>query len=278
MFWIGCHLSAAKGYLAMGKAARNMGANTFQFFSRNPRGANAKALNLDDIAAYNIFAKEQGIGMIVAHAPYTLNACAADENLRRFAEKIMREDLEKLSYLSNVAYNFHPGSHVRQGVEIGIEKIAALLNHVLQADTKIPVLLETMAGKGTEIGRSFEELKGIIDRVEYAEKIGVCMDTCHVFDAGYDIVGNLEEVLDTFDHVIGLERLRAIHLNDSKNAMGSHKDRHAALDEGEIGIEALARVINHPKLCHLPFVLETPNDEAGYIREIALLKSRRSVE
>lgn len=278
MFWIGCHLSASKGFLAMGKMAQKMGANTFQFFTRNPRGGNAKALDLDDIAAYHTFAQENGIGTIVAHAPYTLNACAADENLRRFAEKIMREDLERLSHLSDVVYNFHPGSHVKQGAEIGIEKIADLLNRVLQPDTKTPVLLETMAGKGTEVGRNFEEIRAIIDRVELSEKIGVCMDTCHVFDAGYDIAGHLDDVLEEFDRVIGLERLRAIHLNDSKNPMGSHKDRHAALEEGEIGIEALTHIINHPKLCHLPFVLETPNDEAGYIREIALLKSVRNID
>lgn len=278
MFWIGCHLSASKGFLAMGKMAQKMGANTFQFFTRNPRGGNAKALDLDDIAAYHTFAQENGIGTIVAHAPYTLNACAADENLRRFAEKIMREDLERLSHLSDVVYNFHPGSHVKQGAEIGIEKISDLLNRVLQPDTKTPVLLETMAGKGTEVGRNFEEIRAIIDRVELSEKIGVCMDTCHVFDAGYDIAGHLDDVLEEFDRVIGLERLRAIHLNDSKNPMGSHKDRHAALEEGEIGIDALTHIINHPKLCHLPFVLETPNDEAGYIREIALLKSVRNVD
>lgn len=278
MFWIGCHLSASKGFLAMGKMAQKMGANTFQFFTRNPRGGNAKALDLDDIAAYHTFAQENGIGTIVAHAPYTLNACAADENLRRFAEKIMREDLERLSHLSDVVYNFHPGSHVKQGAEIGIEKIADLLNRVLQPDTKTPVLLETMAGKGTEVGRNFGEIRAIIDRVELSEKIGVCMDTCHVFDAGYDIAGHLDDVLEEFDRVIGLERLRAIHLNDSKNPMGSHKDRHAALEEGEIGIDALTHIINHPKLCHLPFVLETPNDEAGYIREIALLKSVRNVD
>lgn len=278
MFWIGCHLSASKGFLAMGKMAQKMGANTFQFFTRNPRGGNAKALDLDDIAAYHTFAQENGIGTIVAHAPYTLNACAADENLRRFAEKMMREDLERLSHLSDVVYNFHPGSHVKQGADIGIEKIADLLNRVLQPDTKTPVLLETMAGKGTEIGRNFEEIRAIIDRVELSEKIGVCMDTCHVFDAGYDIAEHLDDVLEEFDRVIGVERLRAIHLNDSKNPMGSHKDRHAALEEGEIGIEALTNIINHPKLCHLPFVLETPNDEAGYIREIALLKSIRNVD
>lgn len=278
MFLIGCHLSASKGYLAMGKMAQKMGANTFQFFTRNPRGGAVKALNLDDIAAYQTFAKEHGIGTIVAHAPYTLNACAAEEHLRRFAEHVLREDLERLSHFSDVVYNFHPGSHVKQGAEIGIAKIADLLNHVLEPETKTPVLLETMAGKGTEVGRNFEELRAIIDRVELSEKVGVCMDTCHVFDAGYDIVSHLEEVLDEFDHTIGLERLRAVHLNDSKNPLGSHKDRHAALEEGEIGIEALTRIINHPKLCHLPFVLETPNEEAGYIREIALLKNARTVE
>lgn len=278
MFWIGCHLSAAKGYLAMGKEAVNLGANTFQFFTRNPRGGSVKPLDLDDMAAYRDFAAKHNIGTIVAHAPYTLNACAADENLQRFALHVMREDLERLSFLPDVVYNFHPGSHVKQGEAVGIQKIADLLNQVLQPDIKTPVLLETMAGKGTEIGREFAQLRAILDKVELSEKMGVCMDTCHVFDAGYDIVSHLEEVLQEFDTVIGLERLKAIHLNDSKNALGSHKDRHACLDAGEIGIAALSQIINHPKLCHLPFVLETPNDAAGYAKEIAWLKELRKVE
>lgn len=278
MFIVGCHLSASKGYLAMGKTAVKIGANSFQFFTRNPRGGNAKALDLADVEAYLAFAKEHGIGPIVAHAPYTLNACAADENLIRFAEKVMTEDLERLAYLPEALYNFHPGSHVKQGADVGIEKIAALLNRVLTPETKTPVLLETMAGKGTEVGRSFQELRQIMDRVELQEKMGVCLDTCHVFDGGYDIVGNLEGVLEEFDRVIGLERLRAVHLNDSKNPLGSHKDRHACLDEGEIGMAALAKVINHPALKDVPFLLETPNELEGYAKEIAWLKELRKVD
>lgn len=278
MFYVGCHLSASKGYLAMGKTAVKIGANTFQFFTRNPRGGSAKALDLEDIKAYLSFAKEHGIGPIVAHAPYTMNACAADENLMHFAEKVMREDLERLSYLPEAMYNFHPGSHVKQGVQVGIEKIADLLNRVLTPEVDTPILLETMAGKGTEVGRSFQELREIIDRVELQEKMGVCLDTCHVFDGGYDIVGNLDGVLEEFDAVIGLERLRAVHLNDSKNPLGSHKDRHACLDEGEIGMEALERVINHPALQKVPFLLETPNELDGYEKEIKWLRTLRKVD
>lgn len=278
MFIVGCHLSATKGYLAMGKTAVKIGANSFQFFTRNPRGGNAKALDLADVEAYLAFAWENGIGPILAHAPYTLNACAADENLIRFAEKVMREDLERLAYLPEALYNFHPGSHVKQGADVGIEKIAALLNRVLTPEVKTPVLLETMAGKGTEVGRSFQELRQIIDRVELQEKMGVCLDTCHVFDGGYDIVGDLDGVLEEFDRVIGLERLRAVHLNDSKNPLGSHKDRHACLNEGEIGIAALEKVINHPALKDVPFLLETPNELEGYAKEIAWLKELRKVD
>ncbi|MBM6829113.1 deoxyribonuclease IV [Anaerotignum lactatifermentans] len=278
MFFVGCHLSASKGYLAMGKTAVKIGANSFQFFTRNPRGGNAKALDVADVEAYLAFARENGIGPILAHAPYTLNACAADENLIRFAEKVMREDLERLAYLPEALYNFHPGSHVKQGADVGIEKIAALLNRVLTPEVKTPVLLETMAGKGTEVGRSFQELRQIIDRVELQEKMGVCLDTCHVFDGGYDIVGNLDGVLEEFDRVIGLERLRAVHLNDSKNPLGSHKDRHACLDEGEIGIAALEKVINHPALREVPFLLETPNELEGYAKEIAWLKELRKAD
>lgn len=278
MFTIGCHLSASKGYLAMGKTAVKIGANTFQFFTRNPRGGSVKALDLADIEAYLAFAQEHGIGPILAHAPYTMNACAADEHLIRFAEKVMTEDLERLAYLPQALYNFHPGSHVKQGVETGIEKIAALLNRVLTPEIKTPVLLETMAGKGTEVGRSFQELRQIIDRVELREKMGVCLDTCHIFDGGYDIVGDLDGVLEEFDRIIGLERLRAVHLNDSKNPLGSHKDRHACLDEGEIGIRTLSRVINHPALKDVPFLLETPNELDGYEKEIKWLRALREVD
>lgn len=278
MFWVGCHLSASKGYLAMGKMAEKIGANTFQFFTRNPRGGSVKALDLEDIAAYRAFAAEKGFGKILAHAPYTMNACAADEGLREFAANVMAEDLDRLSHLPEAMYNFHPGSHVKQGAEVGIEKIADLLNRVLKPETQTEVLLETMAGKGTEVGRNFEELRAIIDKVELGEKLGVCMDTCHVFDGGYDIVEHLDDVLAEFDRIIGLERLKAIHLNDSKNPMGSHKDRHACLDEGQIGMAALSRIINHPKLKHLLFLLETPNELDGYAREIAWLREVREGE
>ncbi len=275
MFTIGCHMSLAKGYLAMGKMALQIGANTFQFFTRNPRGGSMKALDLEDIEALRAFCKQNGFGKLLAHAPYTMNPCAADDKIREFAEKVLREDLERLSYLPEAMYNFHPGSHVKQGVETGIIKIADLLNKVLQPETNTKILLETMAGKGTEVGRNFEELRQIIDRVELSDKIGVCMDTCHVFDGGYNIVECLDDVLQEFDDIVGLERLQAIHLNDSKNHMGSHKDRHACLDDGEIGISALARIINHPKLSYVPFYLETPNELEGYAKEIAWLKSLR---
>ena len=237
-----------------------------------------KALDLEDIAAYRAFAAEKGFGKILAHAPYTMNACAADEGLREFAANVMSEDLDRLSHLPEAMYNFHPGSHVKQGADVGIEKIADLLNRVLKPETQTEVLLETMAGKGTEVGRNFEELRAIIDKVELGEKLGVCMDTCHVFDGGYDIVEHLDDVLAEFDRIIGLERLKAIHLNDSKNPMGSHKDRHACLDEGQIGMAALSRIINHPKLKHLPFLLETPNELDGYAREIAWLRELREGE
>lgn len=273
MFYVGCHLSSAKGYLAMGKEAVKLGANTFQFFTRNPRGGSVKPLDLEDIEAYRDFAKENGIGKILAHAPYTMNACAADENLMRFAEKVMTEDLERLSFLPEAMYNFHPGSHVKQGAEMGMQKIADMLNRVLSPDTNTLVLLETMAGKGTEVGRNFAELQGILENVELREKMGICLDTCHVFDGGYDIVHDLEGVLSEFDQIIGLEHLHAVHLNDSKNPLGSHKDRHACLDEGEIGINALSAIINHPAFAEIPFLLETPNDAKGYQKEIAWLKS-----
>lgn len=274
---IGCHLSSAKGFLAMGKEAVTLGADVFAFFTRNPRGGRAKALDPADIEAFLAFQQEHGIGTLVAHAPYTMNACAAKENLRTFARETIADDLKRLDQLPGNLYNFHPGSHVKQGVETGIELIAQQLNEVLHLEQKTTVLLETMAGKGTEVGRSFEELRAIIDRVEHAELLGICLDTCHVWDAGYDIRGNLDEVLTDFDRVIGLSRLRAIHLNDSQNGRGSHKDRHARLGEGEIGLDALTRIVRHPALRQLPFILETPNDAAGYAREIAMMRERASL-
>lgn len=273
MLKIGCHLSSAKGFLAMGREAVKIGANTFQFFTRNPRGAKAKPLDLADVAAYRAFAEGQGFFPILAHAPYTLNACAADEGLRTFARETMLDDLQRLEHIPGSLYNFHPGSHVKQGAEAGIELIAAHLNKILWPEQSTTVLLETMAGKGSEVGRTFEELRAILDRVKQADKLGVCLDTCHVFDGGYDIAENLDGVLEQFDKIIGLNRLRAIHLNDSMNPLGSHKDRHQKLGEGEIGLKALEQVINHPALCRLPFYLETPNDLEGYGREIAQMKS-----
>lgn len=275
MLRIGCHLSSSKGYLAMGKEAVKIGANTFQFFTRNPRGGKAKPLDLADMESYLAFAKKHGIAKILAHAPYTLNACARDDGLRQFAYDVMNDDLSRLEYLPEGMYNFHPGSHVKQGVEKGITYIADMLNRINEKGYHTTILLETMAGKGTEIGRNFEELRAIIDRVEDSDRLGVCLDTCHIFDGGYDIVGGLEDVLDRFDKIIGLERLKAVHLNDSKNELGSHKDRHEKIGEGNIGLEAFGRIINHPKLQELPFFLETPNELDGYAKEIALLKEMK---
>lgn len=269
---IGCHLSSAGGFLAMGKTAVKLDADVFAFFTRNPRGGRAKPLDSDDVRAFSSYREEHGIGTLVAHAPYTMNACAAKEGLRAFAREAMADDLARLENIPNTLYNFHPGSHVQQGAEKGIELIAELLNEVLSPSQKTLVLLETMAGKGTEIGRSFEELAAIIDRVNCKEKLGVCLDTCHIWDAGYDIVDDLDGVLDKFDRVIGLSHLHAIHLNDSLNVRAARKDRHARIGEGELGLQALTRVIRHPKLRHLPFILETPNDDAGYAREIAMLR------
>lgn len=274
MLRIGCHLSSSKGYLAMGKEAVKIKANTFQFFTRNPRGGSAKPLNVADMEAYTAFAREQGIAHILAHAPYTLNACAKDEGLRTFAKNTMADDLYRLSYLPESMYNFHPGSHVKQGPDAGIDYIAEMLNELLKPEQKTVVLLETMSGKGSEVGRTFEELRSILDKVELKDKMGVCLDTCHVYDGGYDIVDHLEEVLKEFDVVIGLDRLKAIHLNDSKNPFSSHKDRHEKIGEGSIGLPAMVRIINHPSLRHLPFFLETPNELSGYAAEIALLKER----
>lgn len=275
MFKIGCHLSYSKGYVAMGKEAVKIGANTFQFFTRNPRGGAAKPLDEKDMQAYVEFAREHGLGTILAHAPYTLNAAAAKEDLRKFAYEVMKDDLYRLSFLPGSMYNFHPGSHVKQGIEVGIQLISDHLNRVLEHNVNTTVLLETMAGKGSEVGRSFEEIQEIIEKTERKDMVGVCLDTCHVYDAGYDIVGDLDGVLKEFDTVIGLGRLKAIHLNDSKNPFASHKDRHEKIGEGSIGLEAIERIINHPLLRELPFYLETPNELAGYAREIGLLKECR---
>ena len=279
---IGCHLSSAGGYLAMGQTAVSIGANVFQFFTRNPRGGAAKPIDKADVQAFLAYADEHGIGPILAHAPYTLNAAGAEARVREFAEETMSDDLARLELTPGALYNFHPGSHVGQGAEAGISLIASMLSRILSKKTfATTVLLETMSGKGSEVGRSFEEVRAIIDATEKdsgGNLLGVCLDTCHVWDGGYDIVDDLNGVLNSFDAVIGLDRLKAIHLNDSMNALAAHKDRHAQIGKGKIGLEALARVINHPKLRDLPFYLETPCDLDGYRREIELLKSRRKSE
>ena len=275
MFYIGCHLSASEGFLAMGRTALSIGANTFQFFTRNPRGSRAKAIDPKDAEAFLTLAKENGFGTLVAHAPYTINPCSKDERTREFARLTMADDLLRMEYVPGNVYNFHPGSHTGQGVEVGITEIAETLNAILTPEQTTTVLLETMAGKGSEVGSRFEELREIIDRVELRDKLGVCMDTCHVSDAGYDIAGDLDGVLTEFDRVIGLDRLKAVHVNDSMNPLGAHKDRHARIGEGYLGAEALGRVVRHPALAGLPFVLETPNELEGYAREIALLKELR---
>ena len=272
MFKIGCHLSASKGYLDMAIVSEQIGANTFQFFTRNPRGGKAKDIDEEDVKAFLEKSKEIGIDIILAHAPYTLNCASADERVREFAKETMKDDLMRMEYTPNNLYNFHPGSHVGQGVEIGIKYIINILNEVMKEDQTTIVLLETMAGKGSEIGRTFDELKQIIDGVKLKDKIGVCLDTCHVNDAGYDIINNLDGVLEEFDNIIGLDKLKAIHINDSKNPIGAHKDRHEKIGEGTIGTEALERIINHEKLRDLPFFLETPNELDGYEKEIKLLK------
>lgn len=272
MLRIGCHLSSSRGYLAMGKQAVEIGANTFQFFTRNPRGGAVRPLNQADLAAYRTFAAEHDLGPVLAHAPYTLNACAANERLRTFARDAMTEDLSRLKLLPGSLYNFHPGSHVGQGAEAGVHKIAALLNEVLASGQGTVVLLETMAGKGSEVGGTFSELRAILDRIEQPQLLGVCLDTCHIYDGGYDLVHDLDGVLEEFDRRIGLKHLRAVHLNDSKNPLGSRKDRHEKIGLGSLGIETMARIINHPLLRDKPFYLETPNDVAGYAMEIALLK------
>ena len=269
---IGCHLSSSKGFAAMGRQALELGADTFQFFTRNPRGSRAKDLDVADAAALTSLLKEHHFAPVIAHAPYTLNLCGAREENRTFAVETMADDLRRLEHLPGQLYNFHPGSHVGQGTDRGVALIAQGLNHLLRPDQSTTVLLETMAGKGSEVGGSFAELRAILDQVELGDRLGVCLDTCHVWDAGYDIADHLDAVLEEFDHVIGLDRLRAIHLNDSKNPLGSHKDRHACIGQGAIGLEALVRVIRHPALKDLPFCLETPNDLSGYAREIALLR------
>lgn len=276
MLYIGCHLSYSKGYEAMGRQALDIDANTFAFFTRNPRGGAAKSIDAADAAALRGILTDNGFGKLVAHAPYTMNACAADENIRRFAREAMADDLIRMEATPHNYYNFHPGSHVKQGVDVGIQLITEQLNECLTAEQTTTVLLETMAGKGSEMGRSFEEIRAIIDGVELENKLGVCLDTCHVWDGGYDIVNNLDGVLEEFDRIIGLDRLKAIHLNDSLNPLGSHKDRHAKIGEGQIGADALIRVINHPRLKNLPFILETPNDIEGYAREIKFLRENYS--
>jgi len=275
MFKIGCHLSASKGFLAMGKTAVSIGANTFQFFTRNPRGGTAKPLDKTDIDSYLEFAKDNNIDIILAHAPYTLNLCSADEGIRVFAKRTFADDIKRMEAIPGNLYNFHPGSHVGQGQDVGISMIADALNEILYPEMTTCVLLETMAGKGSEVGRSFEEINAIIEKVELSDKLGVCLDTCHVYDAGYDIVNDLDNVLESFDNVIGISRLKAIHINDSKNPFASHKDRHEAIGNGAIGTDAFCSIINHPVLRNLPFYLETPNELDGYQKEIELLKSLR---
>lgn len=274
MLHIGCHLSASKGYLAMGKDALKIHADTFQFFTRNPRGGKAKEIKENDVAAFLQLAEAHRFTSILAHAPYTMNACSADASVRQFSRDMMADDLQRMEYLPGNFYNFHPGSHVGQGMDTGIAQIIEQLNAVMWPEQRTTILLETMAGKGSEVGSRFDELRRIIDGVALPEKMGVCLDTCHVYDAGYDIVDHLDDVLAEFDAVIGLDRLKAIHLNDSMNPMNSHKDRHAKIGQGSLGLEAICRVINHPQLQQVFFILETPQDTLdGYGEEIALLRS-----
>lgn len=272
MLQIGCHLSSSKGFLNMGKEIVKLGGNTFQFFTRNPRGGAAKPIDEKDIEAFKTFAKENNINIILAHAPYTLNACSADADVRNFAKQVFADDLKRMEYIPGNMYNFHPGSHVKQGVDTGIEYIAQMLNEVLDKNQHTKVLLETMAGKGTEIGRSFEELQMIIEKVELNNNLGICLDTCHIYDAQYNIVDNLNGVIDELDKVIGLDRLCAIHLNDSKNPFASHKDRHELIGKGYIGIDTFNNIVSNEKFRNIPMYLETPNDMEGYAKEIAMLK------
>lgn len=273
MLKIGCHLSASKGYKAMINDALKIGANVFQFFTRNPRGGNAKSIDEKDISEFLKIKSENNFGPILAHAPYTLNACSKDEAIRNFSINTMADDIQKMELIPNNYYNFHPGSHTGQGEEIGIKYISDMLNQIISPTQTTIVLLETMAGKGSEIGKTFQEIQQIISKTKYQDKIGVCMDTCHIFDAGYDIINKLDDTLYEFDKIIGLNKLYAIHLNDTKNPYKSHKDRHEKIGQGFIGIEAITKIINHPKLKHLPFYLETPNELEGYAEEIKLLKS-----
>lgn len=272
MLNIGCHLSSSKGYEAMGKDALSIGANTFQFFVRNPRGSKAREIDLEDIKALLKIIEDNKFSRILGHAPYTLNPCSANERTREFTLWAMEDDIKRMEYFPNSLYNFHPGNHVNQGIEVGIAYIIDMLNNILRPEQTTTVLLETMSGKGTEIGRTFEELKQILDGVILKDKMGICLDACHVYDAGYDIVNDLDGVLNEFDRVIGLNKLYAIHLNDSKNPLASHKDRHEKIGEGYIGKEAIVRIINHPKLRNLPFFLETPNDLSGHAKEIKMLR------
>ena len=272
MLNIGCHLSASDGYVAMAKQAIEIGANTFQFFTRNPRGFKAKDIDEQDVKEFLEIVKENKFVKILAHAPYTLNPCSADKRVRDLAKEIFIDDLKRMEYTPNNMYNFHPGSHVGQGIDTGIKIISETLNEVLTKEQTTTVLLETMSGKGSEVGSKFEELKQIIDLVELKDKVGVCLDTCHIYDGGYDIVNNLDDVINEFDKVIGLEKLKAIHLNDTKNPFASHKDRHEKIGEGYLGLDAISKVINHPKLKNLPFYLETPNEIEGYAKEIKILK------
>ena len=273
MITIGCHLSSARGFASMGETALELGANTFAFFTRNPRGGKAKAIDAEDAAKLRSLMAANGFGTLVAHAPYTLNPCSAKESARQFAHECMADDLQRMEAVPHSYYNFHPGSHVGQGAEAGIDMIAALLNQVLKPEQTTVVLLETMAGKGTEVGRSFEELDQIIRKVDLSDHIGVCLDTCHVSDAGYDIVNDLDGVLEEFDRIIGIGKLKALHLNDSKNPCGSHKDRHEKIGQGYLGLQTFERIVTHPVLAKLPMILETPNELPGYTTEIELLKS-----
>lgn len=274
MLNIGCHLSASKGYEHMGKQALSIGANTFQFFTRNPRGSSVKKISEKDVSAMLALSQENHFAPLLGHAPYTLNACSADPRVKEFAYMVLFEDLRNMEYLPNNFYTFHPGSHVGQGIEIGIDLIVELLNRILKPEQTTTVLLETMSGKGSEVGRSFAELNLILNRINSLDKMGVCFDTCHVYSAGYDIVNHLDDVLEQFDKCIGIEKLKAIHLNDSMTPFDTNKDRHARIGEGTIGLEAIVRIINHPQLRNLPFYLETPNEVAGYGQEIMLLKKR----